>query len=90
MLAATLVDSAPLVPITLCITQRHGAHEDLHDAQVVENREQRSDEDDDGQHLEREDHAELIVGRAQFVAEDEFAAFDRIAEHVIDDVAQRP
>ena len=38
----------------------HAAHHPLHDAQVVENGEKRGDEDDDGQHLEGEDHAEAV------------------------------
>ena len=36
-------------------------HKDLHDAEVVENREERRDEDDDRQNLKREDHAERAV-----------------------------
>ena len=57
MLAATLSDSAPLAFITRCITHGEEPHDDLHDAEVVEDREQRGDEDDRRQHLEREDDA---------------------------------
>ena len=59
MLAATFSDSAPLAPITRFITTANGADDELHDAEVIEDREQRGDEDDRRQHLEREDHAVL-------------------------------
>ena len=60
MLAATLVDSAPLAPITFCITIAMPLMTTLHDAEVVQDGEERGDEDDDGQHLEGEDHAQTV------------------------------
>ena len=59
MLAATLSDSAPLARITRCITTAKSADDDLHDPEVIEDGEERGDEDDRRQHLEREDHAVL-------------------------------
>ena len=61
----------------------HGAHQHLHDAQVVQDAEQRRDEDDDGQHLKREDGAEHVAGRAQLVAEDELAAFGGVIQQMV-------
>jgi hypothetical protein len=67
---------------------RHAAHEDLHDAEVVKNRKKGGDEDDDGQNLKRENHAKLIVLRTQFFAEEELASFHRVSEHVIHGIAR--
>ena len=46
MLAATFSDSAPLAPITRFMTTAKQPHDDLHHAEVIEDREQRGDEDD--------------------------------------------
>ena len=46
MLAATFSDSAPLAPMTRFMTTANSADDELHDAEVVEDREQRRDEDD--------------------------------------------
>ncbi len=56
--AATLSDSAPLVPISLAITIAKPAHDPLHDAQVIEHGEQRRDEDHRRQDAEGEDEAD--------------------------------
>ena len=83
MLAATLVDSCaagahhPLHPLG------HGFHEDLHHAEVVEDREQRGDEDDDGQNLEGEDYAERPALGPQWT-EHELAARFGILQQRID------
>ena len=90
MLAATFMDSAPLVPITFCITTAIAAHQHLHDAQVIQDAEKRRNEDDDGQHLESEDGAEHVAGRAQLVAEDEFTAFGGVIQQMVDSAAQPP
>ena len=82
MLAATLIDSAPLVPINLLHHDGHALARQLHDAEVIQNREERRDEDDDGQHLKGEDDAELPGLDAELVAEDELAAGVRIIQHV--------
>ena len=58
MLAATSVDSAPLAPMTRCITLAIASHDDLHHAEVVEDREEGGDENDDRKDLEGEHHAE--------------------------------
>ena len=71
MLAATLSDSAPLAPITFCITMAIALHDPLHDAEVVEDREERGDEDDDRQHLKREEHAERAAALSPSGPEDE-------------------
>ena len=63
--AATFRLSAPLAPMTRLITTREGAHDHLHDPEVVHDREQSGDEDDGGQDLEGEDHAEARVRLAQ-------------------------
>ena len=82
MLAATLSDSAPLTPITFCIATAMALHHPLHDSEVVENREEGGDEDDDGQNLKREHHAELRGGiGAQRVSEHEPAARRGVAQH---------
>ena len=65
MLAATFSDSAPLAPITRFITTANSADDELHHAEVVEDREQRGDEDDRRQHLEREDDAVLRALRPE-------------------------
>ena len=65
MLAATLSDSAPLAPHHAVHHDREQPDDDLHDAEVVEDREQRGDEDDRRQHLEREDDAVLRALRAR-------------------------
>ena len=65
MLAATFSDSAPLAPMTRFITTANSAHDELHDAEVVEDREERRDEDDRRQNLEREDDAVLRARRAE-------------------------
>ena len=57
MLAATFSDSAPLARITRCITTAKSADDELHDAEVIEDGEERGDEDDRRQHLEGEDDA---------------------------------
>src|SRR5690242_16984531 len=64
-------------------------YKNLHDAEVVQNRKERCNEDDNRQHLEGEYRAELIVGSAELIAEHEPAAFDGVAEHVVHPVAQR-
>ena len=46
---------------------RHALHDHLDDAEVVEDREERADEDDDREHLEGEDEAP--VGHARLLAE---------------------
>ncbi len=40
MLAATLIDSAPLAPITFCITMAMRLDQHLHHAEVIEDREE--------------------------------------------------
>jgi hypothetical protein len=62
---------------------RHAFHEDLHHAEVVQNRKQRADEDNDGQHLKREYHAELRRWKPQFVAEDEARTLARVTEQLV-------
>ena len=57
MLAATFSDSAPDARITPPHHHREQAHDDLHDAEVVEDGEERRDEDDRRQHLKGEHHA---------------------------------
>ena len=59
MLAATFSVSAPLARMNRRITTAKTRTIDLHHAEVVEHREQRGDEDDGRQHLEREDDAVL-------------------------------
>ena len=56
MLAATLSDSAPLAFMNAAHADGEQPHHELHHAQVVEDREQRRDEDDRRQHLEGEEH----------------------------------
>ncbi len=56
MLAATLSDSAPDALHHPPHHDREQPHHDLHDAEVVQDGEQRRDEDDRRQHLKREDH----------------------------------
>ena len=67
---------------------RHRLHDDLHDAEIVEHREERRDEDDDRQHLERENYAELVVFDAELVAENEGASRRGVVEQMIDAVAR--
>ena len=55
MLAATFSDSAPLALHHPVHHDREQPHDELHHAEVVEDGEQRGDEDDRRQHLERED-----------------------------------
>ena len=89
MLAATLVDSAPLAPITRCITTAMALHQHLHHAQVIKDREQAADENDDRQNLKREDGR---LAAAQLVAENELAAGLRIADdriHLVADHLER-
>src|SRR5471030_109537 len=78
MLAATLVDSAPLVPIVRCMTQAT-TDDLLHDAQVVEHGKERRDEDDGGKHGEGKDR-ERIFGVAEHRAEDHGGAVSGVAE----------
>ena len=59
MLAATFSDSAPLARITRCISDGEDADDQLHHAEVIENGEQRRDENNRRQHLEREDDGVL-------------------------------
>ena len=49
---------------------REDAHDELHDAEVVEDGEQRGDEDDRRQHLEGEDHAVLRALRPEHAGHD--------------------
>ena len=58
--AATLRLSAPLAPINLRHDPRKRAHDEGHHAQVVQDGEERRDEDDGRQHLEREDEADRL------------------------------
>ena len=51
MLAATFSDSAPLARMNAVHHDREQPDDELHDAEVVEDREQRGDEDDRRQHL---------------------------------------
>src|SRR5579885_1278872 len=87
MLAATFSDSAPLAPM-----MRHqpggDADDELHDADVIQNREQRADEDDDRQHLKSEDEPDAGTLLAQR-SEDEFRADEGVAEHLVGRVSNR-
>ena len=69
MLAAVLSDSAPLAFMNLFMPQAKNLTHRLHDPEVVENREQGRDEDDGGQHLEREDDpvARALVAQAPVI-----------------------
>ena len=57
--AATLRLSAPLAPMSPAHHHRERPHHDLHDAEVVQDREQRRDKDDGRQDLQGEHHAQL-------------------------------
>ena len=59
-------------------------HDPLHDAEVVEDGEKRGDEDDDGQHLEGEDHAERSGLRCPAWPKTKLAARFGIAQHGVD------
>ena len=68
---------------------RHGANDDLHEADVIENREEGGDENNGGQHLEGEDGAgggrddlteRAGVGKAE-LAEQDAGARERGREH---------
>ena len=65
-----------------------GAHDELHDAEIIHDGKQRAHEDDRGQELEREDHAQAGVRLAQ-LAEDELGADVGIVENSGDEAAQR-
>ena len=56
---------------------RHGVHQHLHHAQVIKDREQAADEDDDRQHLKRKDGR---LAAAQLIAENKLAAGLRITD----------
>ena len=56
-LAATLSDSAPLARIIRCISTANSRTRTCITPEVVENRHQRRDENDDGQDLEGDQHA---------------------------------
>ena len=60
----------------------HGLDEYLHHAQVIENREQRGNKDDDGQNLEGEDHAKGAAFAPELVAENKSRAFGGIVSAV--------
>ena len=73
----------------------HAADDDLHQADVIQHGEKRGDEDDGGQHLEREDRSRCGsnhfaesagVGQAQF-AEQNARSREGSRKHVGDDVA---
>ena len=83
MLAATLVDSAPLVPMVRNMIQATSADDALHDAEVVEHGKEGADEDDGGEDGEGED-GEGIAGSAER-AEDEGRAVDGVGEQRGDD-----
>ena len=85
MLAATLVLSAPLVPMVRCITHATTLMMLLHHSDVVQDGEERGDEDDGGQHGEGED-VEHAVGVAER-AEDHGGAVGGMAQHRRDRVA---
>src|SRR5205814_2031416 len=61
---------------------RHPANDELHHAEIVKNREERGDEDDDRQDLKREYHAEGPALDSQR-SEQELAADLGITEHGI-------
>ncbi len=65
MLAATFSDSAPLAPMHAVHHHREQPDDDLHDAEVIEDGEQRRDEDDRRRDLEREDDAVLRALRPE-------------------------
>ncbi len=65
---------------------RHGAHQNLHHAEVVKDAEQAGYKDDDGQHLKREDYR---LAAAQLVAKYESAAGEGVADERIHFVASR-
>ena len=79
MLAATFSDSAPLAPMTRFITDGKHAHYELHDAEVIENREQRGDENDGRQDLKGEDDA-VLSARLAHNARHDVAPYGAIAE----------
>ena len=70
MLAATFSDSAPLARMHRLITTANSRTIDLHHAEVIEHREQRGDEDDRRQNLEREDHRVLAAFGAERAVHD--------------------
>ena len=88
MLAATLRDSAPETFMVHCMSQREDADDELHDAEVVEDGEERGDEDDGGQHLEGEETG--VESGADFrglrgeVAKDEGGSGEGVAEELVD------
>ncbi len=65
---------------------RQLADDELHHAVVIQDGEERGDEDDDGQHLEGEDHAELRHLGAQ-LAEDKLRAGEGVAQKPVDRIA---
>jgi hypothetical protein len=60
-LAAAFIDSTAPVPITLCRKQTADEfHDPLHNTQVVHDRHQSGEEDDDRQHVDRKTEADNI------------------------------
>ena len=84
MLAATFSDSAPEARITRRISDREQPHDQLHDAEVIEDGEERRDEDDRRQHLEREDDAVPGALRAEDLRHD-LGPDDLVAERAEDE-----
>ncbi len=64
----------------------HGVHQHLHHAQVIKDREQAADENDDRQHLKRKYRHRAA---AQCVAKNKLAAGLRIADHIVHFVAEK-
>ncbi len=87
--AATFRLSAPLAPISLVITFAKARTMTAITPEVVQDREQRGDEDDRRQHLEREDEPDGLGadGPAALdakLAEDEFGADEGKVEQAVD------
>ena len=83
MLAATLSGFGAARAHDLLHAHGHALDDHLHHAEVIEDGEEGGDEDDDGQHLKGEDHAEGAGLRAQR-AEDELAACFGVFEQRVD------
>ncbi len=80
MLAATQVDSAPLVPMKRCMNTAMPFDKYLHDAEVVQNCEQRANKNDNRQDLKGENDPELVVSKAKFVAKNKARSRSRITQ----------
>ena len=66
----------------------HGLHENLHDAEIIKNGEERANEYNDGQDLEGDDDAKTAIRQTELIAENEAGSGGGAIQQSVDKLAE--